>query len=60
MMFPDRVIDGEQRWHTIGTIEGSLAIFTIIHTAEERDGEEVIRIVSAREATRAERKHYEN
>ena len=54
----DRHEGGEERWQTIGLI-GSLAILLVAHTYEEHNGEEVIRIISARKATRAERQRYD-
>jgi uncharacterized DUF497 family protein len=58
----DRIEDGEQRWQTVGQIDG-LAVVLVAHTfTEDRPfGEpvEVIRIISARPATRKERKRYE-
>ena len=59
----DRIENGEPRWQTVGQIDG-LAVVLVAHTFfEERETEEpteVIRIVSARPATRRERKQYEN
>jgi uncharacterized DUF497 family protein len=52
----DRDVDGEQRWQTIGYAEG---ILTVAHTAQASGDDEVIRIISARRATRGERKLYE-
>ena len=52
----DREIDGEQRWHTIGYADG---ILTVAHTAQDSGADEIIRIISARRATAAERKLYE-
>jgi uncharacterized DUF497 family protein len=54
----DRVVDGEERWRTMGQIAG-LVILVVAHTYKEQDGEETIRIISARKATRSERRHYE-
>jgi len=55
----DRVEGGEYRWQTIGAVEGVVVIL-VAHTAEEdADGTEIIHIISARAATRAERKRYE-
>ena len=59
--FPERVVDGEQRWHAIGLIAG-IVIIAVVHTyrLEESEGksEEVVRIISARRATRREREIY--
>ena len=54
----DRHESGEERWQTIGLI-GPMAIFMVAHTYEEDDDEEVVRIISARKATKAERKRYD-
>lgn len=51
---------GEERWNTVGAIEG--AIVFVVHTWPDPDldtGEEVGRIISARRATTHERKAYE-
>jgi uncharacterized protein len=53
----DRVIEGEERWHTIG-LAGSIVILLVVHTYEERHGEEEIRIISARKASPDERAAY--
>ena len=53
----DRVVDGEDRWQTIGMIEGLIVV--VAHTYREESGEEIIRIISARKATPAERRVYE-
>ena len=53
----DRVLEAEERWQTLGMIRG--AIVLVAHTYREEGGELVIRIVSARKATLAERKAYE-
>lgn len=59
----DRVEDGELRWQTMGRVEEVL-LLTVAHTVrEERDdgrSVEVIRIISARPATRKERRRYED
>jgi hypothetical protein len=54
----DRHESGEERWQTLGLI-GLVAIFMVAHTYEDEDGEEVVRIISARKATKAERKRYD-
>lgn len=53
----DRVIEGEQRWQTIGMIRGVLLI--VVAYAVLDDEEEVLRIISARQVTRRERLEYE-
>jgi len=48
----------EERWLTLGSTAG-LAVLLVIHTVrEESDGEEIIRIISARKATAHERAVY--
>jgi uncharacterized DUF497 family protein len=54
----DRIVDGEERWQTLGAI-GGVAVVLVAHTHEEHGGEEVIRIISARKATPLERRAYE-
>ena len=55
----DRFVDGEERWHVIGQI-ASLPVLLIVHTYKvDCTGEEVIRIISARQASSHERRHYE-
>jgi uncharacterized protein len=55
----DRIENGEQRWQTIGLVSG-VAIVVVAHTWREADDDEVVRIISARKATRQERRNYEN
>jgi len=56
---PERVVDDEQRWQSIGMVYGA-AILLVAHTVtEEGEDEETIRIISARRATAAERRRYE-
>jgi uncharacterized DUF497 family protein len=62
LSFPDRIVDDEQRWHTIGRFEGILLLLVVHTTWEEEDEEqptEVIRIISARKVTPSERQAYE-
>jgi uncharacterized protein len=54
----DRVEDGEERWQTIGIVEGVLLLM-VAHTVREQNDIEVIRIISARLANRRERRRYE-
>ncbi|MFY9661882.1 MAG: BrnT family toxin [Terriglobales bacterium] len=59
----DRIEGGESRWQTLGLVEGVL-LLTVAHTVREEleDGAlvDVIRIISARHATRKERRRYED
>ena len=57
-----RIAGGEQRWQTLGIVEGHLLLL-VAHTIrdDEEDGQpiEIIRIISARAADRKERRRYE-
>ena len=57
--YVERIVDGEERWHTIG-LAGGIALLLVVHSVEEENGEEKIRIISARAATATERTDYEN
>ena len=49
---------GELRWHAIGRVGGA-AIYIVVHVYRgEKDGEEIIRIVSARDANQRESRRY--
>ncbi len=50
----DREVGGESRWRTIGAV--GQTVLLVAHTVEEQD--DVVRIISARKATRAERGIY--
>ncbi|HUI40834.1 MAG TPA: BrnT family toxin [Terriglobia bacterium] len=56
---PDRDVGGELRWHTLGTVPG-MHVLLVAHTLSEpgEDGEETIRMISARKATPRERSAY--
>ncbi len=54
----DRVVDGEERWHAVGTVS-NLPVLVVVHTYRDANGEEVIRIISARQASSHERRYYE-
>jgi uncharacterized DUF497 family protein len=55
----DRHEHGEERWQTIGLV-GQAVILLVAHTCrDEGHGDEIIRIISARKATPAERRIYE-
>jgi len=55
---PDRHEHGEERWRTIGLV-GAVTLLVVIHTYVEHNGEEAVRIISARKATTRERALYE-
>jgi len=59
---PERTVDGETRWQTIGMVNG-INVLLVAHTVSERSrdeegDEEIIRIISARKATPQERRVY--
>lgn len=53
----DDSIEVEERWLSVGTVSGR--VLFIVHTYEELSGETLVRIISARKATRHERTDYE-
>jgi len=57
-MEQDRIENGEERWQTIGVVDG-IVMLLVAHTVREQDDIEVIRIISARRADRKERRRYE-
>jgi len=54
----DRIEGGELRWQTIGTV-GGIVLLMVAHTVREEGTDEIIRIISARKATRKECKRYD-
>ena len=58
MSFPERIEDGEERWQTLGLVQGVVVIL-VAHTIRKESDEEVVRLVSARKANRQERRFYE-
>jgi uncharacterized DUF497 family protein len=51
----DREVEGEPRWQTIGMVNG-IHMILVAHTLDEHD--DLVRILSARKATRRERNIY--
>jgi uncharacterized DUF497 family protein len=58
LSLPDE-FENEERWLTIGRVKELVALL-VVHTLETENNEEVIRIISARKATRHETKAYED
>lgn len=54
----DRHEGGEERWQTLGMV-GGLILVLVAHTWRDDHEDEVIRIISARRATKQERREYE-
>ena len=54
----DRQEGDEERWQTRGLV-GNTVVLMVAHTCIEQGGEEIIRIISARKATKKERILYE-
>ena len=52
----DRSVEGEERLHAIGYVD---RVLLVVHTIREEGLSAIIRIISARKATPAERKLYE-
>ena len=53
----DRKENEQERWHAIGLVKGVI-ILTVVHAYPAAD-DSLIRIISARRATTAERRRYE-
>ena len=58
VMLPDRDVEGEERWHTLGSA-GDALLLLVAHTLQDDEGEEIVRIISARKAESHERRLYE-
>jgi uncharacterized DUF497 family protein len=54
----DRVVEGEQRWHGIGAVRRAVLLVVHVYCEEDQNEEEIIRIISAREADPRERRVY--
>ena len=54
----DRFENGEERWQAIGEVNG-VTLLLVAHTQRDVEGGEIICIISARRATKAERRCYE-
>jgi uncharacterized protein len=58
VVLPDRVADGEQRWHAVGLV-GAVAILLVVHAYPDPAEADGVRIIGARKATPHERRRYE-
>ncbi|UTO28724.1 BrnT family toxin [Bartonella harrusi] len=59
MVRQDRIENGEYRWQTLGLVDGFLLLLVAHTVHDDKEGIEVIRIISARRANSKERKRYE-
>jgi len=58
LTYQDRIEDGEMRWQTLGFVNDKLLLL-VAHTVKDENDTEIIRIISAREANKVERRRYE-
>lgn len=58
LTIPDQTVHGEERFWTIGRLE-NLLLLVVVHVTRDEQDNEVTRIISARKATPAERRFYE-
>ncbi len=54
----ERIEGGEERWQTLGMV-GGIVVVLVAHTLVEQEDDDLVRIISARKATRKERQRYE-
>jgi uncharacterized DUF497 family protein len=54
----DRIEGGELRWQTLGLV-GGVVLLLVAHTVRDESEDEIIRIISARKASRKERMRYD-
>ena len=59
LIFADRIVEGEQRWHATGVV-GGLKLLVVVHIYVGEGEEDRVRIIGARRATKHERRHYED
>ena len=50
-------VEGEERWEILGMVDDHL-LTVIVQYKSSNDGEQIVRLISARRATRHERKYY--
>lgn len=55
----DRIVDDEERWWAIGQI-AEVVVVVVVHSYPVEGNDALVRIISARRATKAERKRYED
>lgn len=52
------MVDGEQRWHAVGIAQQAVLVVAHLYREVTSNGEEIVRIISAREAGSRERRIY--
>lgn len=55
----DRIENGEERWQTVGLVNGTWIVL-VAHTLQWEGEEEIIRVISARKLSKKERYRYEH
>jgi uncharacterized DUF497 family protein len=60
LSIPERIENGEQRWQTFGMVRGVLLVMAAHTFCEQQGFSDVVRIISARRASRQERRFYED
>jgi len=58
ILIEDRIVEGEHRWHVIGAVSKALLLVVHAYREDKIHDEEIIRIISAREANQRERRIY--
>lgn len=59
VQFVERVEDGEERWHAIGFVLNTMLLLLVVHTYPEQGNENLVRIISARRASKREVRIYD-
>jgi uncharacterized protein len=59
VLFIERFQEGEERWHALGGIPGTILMIVVVHVYREEAAGEVVRIISARRALAWERRLYD-
>ena len=54
----DRFENGEDRYHALGIVGGGYTILLVVYAMPDPDDDELIRVISLRQATARERKNY--
>ncbi|HEY7392390.1 MAG TPA: BrnT family toxin [Bryobacteraceae bacterium] len=57
--FLERIRDGEERWHLIALVPNTMLMLVVSHTYPDQGDENLVRIISARRASKHEEKIYD-